>query len=147
MRKLIVLIMAVPFLVWVANARVDGRNSTVTMNNNDSSSDDCRDHLQMGDNDHRSIVRDEEVQTVTNQPLIITASQNGGIQVTMWDKPDFSLKLCKQVAADDESQGRKLLSETHLEINGANITVRAPSENHQSLGTLLLVKAPRGADV
>ncbi len=148
MRKLIVLVMAVPFLVWVANAGEDSRSrsSTVTMNNEDSSSDDCRDHLQVSD-EHRSTVRDEEVQTVTNQPLTITASQNGGIQVTTWDKPDFSLKLCKQVAADDEGQGRKLLSETHLEVNGPNIAVRAPSEGHYSLGTLLLVKAPKGANL
>jgi DUF4097 and DUF4098 domain-containing protein YvlB len=150
MRKLIVLAMTVPFLVWAANAVEDGRShtSTVTMNNNgDSSSDDCRDHLQMSDDTHRSIVRDEEVQTVTNQPLTITASKNGGIQVTTWDKPDFSLKLCKQVAADDESQGRKLLSETHLEVSGTNITVHAPSADDYSLGTVLLVKAPKGADV
>jgi DUF4097 and DUF4098 domain-containing protein YvlB len=149
MRKLMVLAMAVPFLVWAANAAEDGRsrNSTVNMNHDQPYSDDCSDHLRVSDNDHRSTVRDEEVQTVSNQPLTITASQNGGIQVITWDKPDFSLKLCKQVAADDESQGRKLLSETHLEINGTNIAVRAPAEDSYSLGTVLLVKAPRGASL
>jgi DUF4097 and DUF4098 domain-containing protein YvlB len=149
MRKLIVLVVALPFLVWAANAGEDtrSRNSTVTMSNDDPSSDDCRDHLRVGDGDHQSVVRDEEAQTVSNQPLTITASRNGGIQVTTWDKPDFSLKLCKQVAADDESQGRKLLSQIHLEINGTSIAVRAPSEDSYSLGTVLLVKAPRGASL
>src|ERR1041385_6675809 len=103
MRKLIVLAMTLPLIVWAANAGENGRsrNSTVTMND-DASSDDCRDHLRVGD-DYRSTVRDEEVKTVTKQPLTIAAAHNGGIQVTTWDKPDFALKLCKQVAADDES--------------------------------------------
>jgi DUF4097 and DUF4098 domain-containing protein YvlB len=148
MRKLIVLAMALPLFVWAANAgeHDHSRNSSVTMSD-DTSSDDCRDHLRVGNDDYRSTVRDEELKTVSNQPLTITAEHNGGIQVTTWDKPEFSLKLCKQVAADDESQGRKLLAETRLEINGSNISVRTPSEDHYSLGTVLLVKAPQGASL
>jgi DUF4097 and DUF4098 domain-containing protein YvlB len=115
--------------------------------NDDSASDDCRDHLRVSDNDYRTTVRDEETKTIPNQPLRITAEHNGGIQVTTWDKPEISLKLCKQIAVDDESEGRKLLAETHLEINGSSISVRTPEENRHYLGTVLLVKAPKNADL
>ena len=125
MKKLIVFALALPLCVGLARAEEQrGHNSTVTMNS-DSSSDDCRDHLRVGDDDYRSNVRDEEVRTVPNQPLTITAEHNGGIQVTTWDKPEISLKLCKQIAIDDESEGRKLLAETRLEINGSKISVHA----------------------
>ena len=120
--------------------------STVTMND-DSASDDCREHLRVSNNEYRANVRDEESKTIPNQPLTITAEQNGGIQVTTWDNPEISLKLCKQIAAGDESQGRKLLAETHLEINGSKVSIHAPEEDDYSLGTLLLVKAPKNANL
>jgi DUF4097 and DUF4098 domain-containing protein YvlB len=148
MRKLIVLGLVLPVCVWTARAgeHRGWHGSTITMND-DSSSDDCRDHLRVGNDDYRANVRDEETKTVANQPLTITAEHNGGIQVTNWDKPEISLKLCKQVAIDDESEGRKLLAETRLEINGSSISVRTPEESHHSLGTVLLVRAPKNANL
>ena len=144
MRKLVLLGFFLTFCIWTANA--EERNRTVTMND-DSASDDCREHLRVNNDDYRASVRDEETKNLPNQPLTITAEHNGGIQVTTWDKPEFSLKLCKQVAADDENEGRKLLAETRLEINGSKISVHAPEENNHSLGTVLLVKAPRNAEL
>ncbi len=148
MRKLIVFGLALPLCIGMARAgeHRGGHNSTVTMNN-DSSSDDCRDHLRVSNDDYRSSVRDEEVKSVPNQPLTITAEHNGGIQVTTWDKPEIGLKLCKQIAIDDESEGRKMLAETRLEINGSKISIHAPEGNHHSLGTVLLVKTPKNANL
>jgi DUF4097 and DUF4098 domain-containing protein YvlB len=148
MKKLIAVSLALPMFLLLARAdeRHNHGGSTVTMND-DSSSDDCREHLRVGRDDYRASVRDEEVKTIPNQPLTITAEQNGGIQVTTWDNPEISLKLCKQIATDDESQGRKLLAETHLEINGSKISIHVPQENDYSLGTVLLVKAPKNANL
>ena len=148
MRRLVVLGLLLPFCAIMARSGDNNRShsSTITMNDN-SASDDCREHLRVGDDDYRSNLRDEEIKSVPNQPLTITAEQNGGIQVTNWDKPEIGLKLCKQVATDDESRGRQLLADTHLEINGSNISVHAPEENHHSLGTVLLVKAPKNANL
>jgi hypothetical protein len=158
MRKLLVLGLLLPFCAIMARSGENngGRNSSITMNDN-SASDDCSDHLRVNDSDFRSNLRDEETKTVPNQPLTITAEHNGGIQVTTWDKPEVALKLCKQVAADDETEGRHVLAETHLEINGANISVHSPDgndndrdyekESHHSLGTVLLVKAPKNANL
>lgn len=145
MRKLLVFGLVLPLSIGLARAGEHrSHNSTMTMND-DSSSDDCREHLRVSNDDYRSNVRDEEVKTIPNQPLTITAEHNGGIQVTTWDKPEVGLKLCKQIAVDDESEGRKLLAETRLDINGSRISVHAPEGNHHSLGTVLLVKAPRNA--
>jgi DUF4097 and DUF4098 domain-containing protein YvlB len=148
MKEMIALCLALPLCAVLARAaeRPNWSDSTVTMNDN-SASDDCRDHLRVGNDEYRASVRDEEIKTLPNQPLTITAEHNGGIQVTTWDKPEFSLKLCKQIAIDDENEGRKLLADTRLEINGSKISVHAPEENHHSLGTVLLVKAPRNADL
>src|SRR5579864_7149422 len=148
MKKLLALSLALPLFMVLVHAaeRHNYGGSTVTMND-DSASDDCREHLRVGNDDYRADVRDEETKTIPNQPLTITAEHNGGIQVTTWDKPEVSLKLCKQVSADDESEGRKLLAETRLEINGSQISVHAPEGNNHSLGTVLLVKAPRDANL
>lgn len=148
MRKLLILGFLLSFCAYLASATENNssRSSTIILNDN-SASDNCSDHLRVGDEDYRTNLRDEESKTIPNQPLTITAEQNGGIQVTTWDKPEFGLKLCKQVATDDESEGRKVLAETHIEINGSNITVHAPEGNHHSLGTVLLVKAPKNANL
>src|SRR5947199_10263636 len=111
MKKMIALGLTLPLFLLLARAeeRHNHGGSTVTMND-DSASDDCREHLRVGSDDYRANVRDEETKTVPNQPLTITAEHNGGIQVTTWDKPDVSLKLCKHIAADDENEVRLLLA-------------------------------------
>src|SRR5215470_17828266 len=100
MKKLIALLMAVPLVAWIALASDHKRTgaSNITMND-DELSDNCVDHLHMNSNDFRSYVRDDETRTVPNQPLTITAEHNGGIEVSTWDQPQFSIKLCKQVAS------------------------------------------------
>jgi DUF4097 and DUF4098 domain-containing protein YvlB len=149
MKKLIALLMAVPLVAWIALAsdHKGTRGSGITLND-DELSDNCAAHLHMYNDDFRSYVRDEETRSLPNQPLTITAERNGGIEVSTWDQPEFSIKLCKQVATNDESEGRRLLSETKLAVHGGNVSISAPSsDGYHSLGTLLLVKAPRNATV
>jgi DUF4097 and DUF4098 domain-containing protein YvlB len=146
MKKWIALLPVLPLCgVLLSVGQSHSRNTTVTMND-DSQSDDCAQHLRLYNDDYRATVRDEEIRTVPNQPLTIKAEHNGGIQVTNWDKPEISIKLCKQAAAGDEATARKALSDTRLEISGNEVTVAAPQpDDDYSLATLLLVKAPKGA--
>jgi hypothetical protein len=147
MRGLIALVISVPLCVWLAEAgdHKGTHGSNVTMNE-ESSSDDCADHLRLYNDDFHATVRGEETRSLPNQPLTITGERNGGIQVTTWDQPAFSIKLCKQVAADDESEGRRVLDETRITVNGSDVSVSSPeSDDRHSLGTLLMVKAPRNA--
>src|SRR5260370_1172036 len=149
MKKLIVVLIVVPFAVWIAQAtdhKSAGESNLTT--NGDASNDDCADRLHMYNDDFRSYVRDEESQRVPNQPLTITAEHNGGIEVSTWDQPEFSIKLCKQVASNDEAEGLRVLGEVKLAVNGGKVSISAPqSDEYHSLGTLLLVKAPRNATV
>ncbi|HKF20055.1 MAG TPA: hypothetical protein VKE93_00725 [Candidatus Angelobacter sp.] len=146
MKKLILLAAGLPLCFGYTAAQSKySHTSTVSMSDN-SASDDCSEHLRVYNDDFRTTVRDEENISVPNQALTITAEHNGGIRVTTWDKPDFSLKLCKQVSVDDDAEGRKLLAETRLKVEGGKVSISAPeSDDHHSLGTLLLVKAPRDA--
>src|SRR5215467_11009316 len=107
--------------------------STITMND-DSASEDCTERLRVYNDDFRTSVRDEETRSLPNQPLSISAEHNGGIRVTTWDKPDFSLKLCKQVSIDDEAEGRRLLAETKISVEGGKVSISAPeSDDRHSL--------------
>lgn len=146
MKRFIALVLVLPLFALLALAGEGrSRGGSITMND-DSPSDDCSQHLHVYNDDFSASARDEEVRTVPNQPLTITAEHNGGIQVTTWDKAEISLKLCKQASADDEATARKILSGVKLELNGSNISVSSPdSDTEHSLGTLLMVKTPRGA--
>ncbi|HEY6304855.1 MAG TPA: hypothetical protein VI488_00175 [Candidatus Angelobacter sp.] len=151
MRKIIMLALVATLCVWLANARgakgSDSRHMSMATND-DVPGDDCASHLRVMDDEFRSNVRDEETRSLPNQPLTITGEHNGGIQVTTWDQPEFSLKLCKQAAADNETEARRLLGETKITVSGSNVSISSPqSEDHHSLGTLLMVKAPRNATV
>lgn len=127
-------------------ARTPGSNSISTTE--DDASDECSQHLQSDFRNYAVVLRGEESRTIPNQPLDIHAEHNGGISVTTWDKPEFQVKLCKQVASDSDSEARKLLTATTLAVNGNTVSVNAPSqESEYNLNTLLLVKAPRDAQV
>src|SRR5262245_41152008 len=123
MKRLIALAMAMPLCFCLAKAgdKFGSHSSTVTMND-EGDSDDCRDHLRVYNDEFRQTLRDEVTASAPNQPLTITAEHNGGIQVSTWDKPEFALKLCKQVATNDEGRGRQLLAETRLEIGSGRVT-------------------------
>src|SRR5260370_877259 len=125
------------------------RHHPVNLTTNDNTtSDDCSVRLRVSSSDFGSTYRDEATSAVSNQPLTIRGERNGGIQVTTWDQPQFSIKLCKQVVADNESVARRVLQETKLQISGGDVSVTSPeSSDDYSLGTLILVKAPRGATV
>lgn len=114
----------------------------------DATSDDCAQHLRMND-DYRATLRGEETRDLQNQALTITAAQNGGIQVSSWDKPQISVNLCKQVLAGDEATARRALGAIKMEIGSGKIEIRTPESDNDdiSIGTLLLVRAPKGAEL
>ena len=131
-----------------AQAFRTGEKTVSIRTSDDPLSDDCKDHLQVSGERYSSALRDEESRTVPNQPLNIVADHNGGIQISTWDNPNFSVKLCKQVASDSNDQGRRILQETKLSINGDTVSVSSPGSGEDfNLGTLLLVRAPREAKV
>jgi DUF4097 and DUF4098 domain-containing protein YvlB len=139
---LLILLVAV-----IAQAQTHRSGVSISMND-DTLSDDCSEHLRVHGSDFQNVVRDEESQSLPNQPLTVHAEQNGGIQVTTWERPELSIKLCKQVAAENDDEARKVLSETKLAINNGTVTVSGPHDDGEySLGTLIMIKAPRDASL
>jgi DUF4097 and DUF4098 domain-containing protein YvlB len=148
MKRVILGILAVGLGVTFMQAGEYRSNAVAATTSESAASDNCSDHFQMHQDEFASVVNGEESRLLPNQPLSIHAEHNGGIRVTTWDQPEFSVKLCKQVAANDESAGRKVLDETKLTVQGSVVSVAAPQgRDHFNLTTLLLVKAPRDASV
>ena len=123
-----------------------GRSVSVTTDSN-SAGDSCSDRMRTGF-DFKSHVEDESTVALPNQPLQIKAQHNGGMRVTTWNQPGFSIKLCKQAASDSESRAREVLNETQISVKGSVVSVAAPKGgNDYSVATVLLVKAPKDAVV
>lgn len=134
--------------VLAAQAFRPGDKTISIRTNDDAVSDDCNDHLQVTGHRYSSVLRDEESRTLPNQPLNLVADHNGGIQISTWDNPNFSVKLCKEVAGDSNDQGRRILQEIKLAVDGNTVSVSSlDRDDDYSLGTLLLVRAPRDAKV
>src|SRR4051812_34431283 len=101
-----------------------GHNLSTNTTNADSN--DCQDHIHIYSDDLPATAHSEEVVTLTNQPLTVTASQNGGIHVRNWDKNEISVKLCRASAARTEGQAQQVLSQVHLKQRGGSVTVDGP---------------------
>ena len=124
------------------------RSQSISYGGGDPLSDDCSEHMRVSGHHYDSVVRGEESRSLPNQPLSFSADHNGGIHISSWDKADFSVKLCKEVASDSDEQGRKLLADIKLVVNGSSVSVNSPERHGDyTIGTLLLIKAPRDAQV
>lgn len=148
MTRVLAFALVLPLCAWAAAAgqQTSTHRSSVSMSD-ESSSDDCSQRLRVS-NEEFARLRDEETRTIPNQPLHVIAAHNGGIQLSTWDKPEISVKLCKEAGAETQDAAKKLLAETRLEINGGTVQVHTPdSDPDYSLGTLVLIKAPRGASL
>ena len=111
-------------------------------------SDNCNDRFQGSQGRFAAEARGEKTRTLANQPLNIHSEKNGAVQVTTWDGPDFSIKLCKYAATNDEAAARAIVDETKVAVEGSTVSVAAPENlEHSYLGALLLVKAPKAATV
>lgn len=149
MKRVIFGILLLAFGVFAAQAFRAGEKHASITTKDDPLSDDCNDHLQVYGRQYSSVLRDEESRILPNAPLSLIAEHNGGIHISTWDNPNFSVKLCKQAASDSNELSLKMLREIKLSVNGDTVTVSSPERDNDdySLGTLLLVKAPRNAQV
>jgi DUF4097 and DUF4098 domain-containing protein YvlB len=124
------------------------RGINISTNNEDSNN--CEDHIRIHSDDELSVVRGEEMRTLPNQALNVSASRNGGIHVRNWDKPEISVKLCKSVGARSESVSRQMLDQIKLNVQGTTISVDGPEskgswQDDTGWSTVLLIYAPVGS--
>src|ERR1700732_3121956 len=90
----------------------------------DSLSDNCKDHFRFDRGPFSTVMEGEEIRMVPGQAWKIF-QQQGGVTITTWDRSEFSVKLCKLIAVNDQAQGRRLLGETKIAVDASTISVDA----------------------
>jgi hypothetical protein len=119
----------------------------LTINSGDSDSTSCDDHLRISSDELDANVKGEEVKTLPNQKLNVSGDHNGSIHLTNWERPEVELKLCKSVAADNETTAREALKQISISIQNGQVSVTGPERNdHLNWASLIMIQAPRGAN-
>lgn len=113
-------------------------------------SDSCAERLHIYSDDYAETLHAEETRSFPNQPMKVTASRNGGIQVHTWDKPEISVKICKAAAARSTAEAKALLDRIKLSASGNTLTVDGPESvggwrDDATWSTTILINAPAGA--
>ena len=112
--------------------------------NSDATTASCDEHFTVSI-DGEEMYHGEEQQTIPKgsiSKLRIDSESNAGIEVQGWDKPDILVKLCKSVAAPNESAAKERLASIKMQIKGGDVTVTGP-EGHRWWANFL-VYAPKG---
>ena len=137
---LLLLFCFLTLMVWASPRRHSHGLTIVNWSN--TNSENCEDQLQVS-YDGMPATYAEETKTLPNQPLEVTASENGGIHVTDWNQPNFSIKLCKAAVGADASE---FLKSIKLDLSGGHLTVKTPARDFgDRWTTAILIKAPVGA--
>jgi DUF4097 and DUF4098 domain-containing protein YvlB len=88
---------------------------------------------------------EERTLTRAQAPVLrVHEVQNGGIQVHGWEKDAYSVTACKAAVGSD---AQRLLSQMKLSVQGGEVSVSAPSGQHDDWTVFLLIRTPRSADV
>ncbi len=107
---------------------------------------DCSDlHIRFDDRD--AVVRSEERSlTKTEAPvLLVHPHANGGVQVSGWDRDNYSVTACK-AAAGPEDAAERILSQITMSIESGRISTKGPADNEEWT-VYLLIRAPKSASV
>src|SRR5438270_2502162 len=151
MRKLIPFLLVALLPAFCRAQETHRHSSTSSTTINESDADTCQGQIRMFSDDHPYTASGEETKNVPNQPLTVTASQNGGIRVRNWEKSEFAIKVCKAATGDSDAQAQQLLSQISLRIANGAVTIDGPSRNNSgdydgpSWAASIIVFAPVGS--
>jgi hypothetical protein len=123
------------------------RHFSTHTSSSDPDSDACEDRLNMSSDEYSSEARAEEEKVIAKQPLKITASRNGGIQVRQWDRNEIGIKVCKAALARSDAEAQRMVNGISLAIRGNDVTVSGPDGDNGNWSSLLLVSVPAGAQL
>ena len=107
---------------------------------------DCSDlHIRFDDRD--AVVRSEERSlTKTEAPVLrVHPHANGGVQVSGWDRDNYSVTACK-AAAGPEDAAERILSQITMSIENGRISTKGPADDDEWT-VYLLIRAPKSASV
>jgi DUF4097 and DUF4098 domain-containing protein YvlB len=140
----LVAVLGLSFGVSKTRASVDHRHHSMSMGGGrDWPVKDCSD-LKIRFDDREAVVH-SEVKTLSKgevSALRVRPHENGGVQVTGWDKDSYEVTACKAARADGDAE--KILSEIHLVVEGSKVSATGPSYG-DDWTVYLLVKAPKSA--
>jgi hypothetical protein len=127
----------------VVNAAAHDRHSRNVSMRGEEPAATC-DDLRIEFDDHKAVVQSEDKTFSKGEMPVLraTGETNGGVQVTGWDKDNYSVTLCKAVAPGAEN----LLSQIKLNATSSGITVNGPSHG-DDWTAFLLIRAPKSASV
>jgi hypothetical protein len=78
--------------------------------------------------------------------LTFNENRNSGIQVTGWDKNEYSVLACKSATGETEAEAKATLGDVLVSRNGGALKVTGPeNDGERRWNVILLVKAPRSS--
>jgi DUF4097 and DUF4098 domain-containing protein YvlB len=77
--------------------------------------------------------------------LHVRAAKNGGIRVSGWDSDHYEVLACKTAAGETDAEAQQRLSQIKMVLNGDQLTVEGPTEEHWT--AFLLIHAPRNVNL
>ncbi|GAC1631995.1 MAG: hypothetical protein NVS9B14_04650 [Candidatus Acidiferrum sp.] len=127
----------------LVNAAAHDRHSRNVSMRGEEPAASCED-LRIEFDDHKAVVQSEDRTFSKSETPVLkaTGETNGGVQVTGWDKDNYSVSLCKAVAPGSES----LLSQIKMTTANGEIRVTGPSRG-DDWTAFLLIRAPKAASV
>ena len=81
---------------------------------------------------------------ITARPLTVTPSQNGGVEVQVWNRPDVLLRAQVVAWAPSAAEARRRLSAIEIETSGA---VRLRSGDSRDVAVSFKLFVPRNSDL
>jgi hypothetical protein len=98
--------------------------------------------------DDREVARSEDHLTLpaTSSKVRVQASQNGGIYLYGWDRPEFGVLNCKAATGEDRGTAEHKLQEIKMSFDSGALTVRGPSDDNDWT-SYLIIHAPRNSSL
>ena len=126
-----VLLALLAMAVTAAAGTHSRHHGTSTTTHDDSDSADCNERYNVSFNGYE-VYRGEEQRTFQKSDfpngLRLEAARNGGIAVVGWERNDILIKACKAAGGESEAEGKRRLSETHIQVAGGAVTATGPAD-------------------
>lgn len=106
---------------------------------------DCSDLRIRLDGERPTVESEERTVSKGEAPVLrVREIENGGVQVSGWDKDTYSVTACKAAIGGDAA---RLLSEIKLAVQGGEVSVSEPHGEHNDWTVYLLIRTPKSANI
>lgn len=101
--------------------------------------------MRIGDGETARADQQQIVPRSAISTLQVRPPRNGGVQVTGWNRDEYSITACLAAGGESESEAKATLSQLKLSLRDGQITVEGPSS--QDWVAYLVIQAPNGASL